>query len=180
MVSERPRRRSRGSLSWPGCLDAWETGLGTLGTIGARETRTRRRLPGKRDRVRPAGRPTRGVSRNSIESIAPDGRLRRVDTFSRLAESSAAPAPIPAWSSTRAGRIAVSWNRQQSRQSATRRATRRTRRVVLSVRRFRSTAGMDSGDMNTRVSGALCGRRSEGTAFASCAARRTQGTSGKK
>jgi len=39
---------------------------------------------------------------------------------------------------------------------------------------------LNSGDMNTRVSGALCGRRSEGTAFASCAARRTQGTSGKK
>jgi len=31
--------------------------------------------------------------------------------------------------------------------------------------------------MKTRVSGALCGRRSEGTAFASCAARRTRGSS---
>jgi hypothetical protein len=56
---------------------------------------------GKRDRVRAAGRPTRGVSRNSIESIAPDGHLRRVDTFSRLVESSAAATPPQRRSSTR-------------------------------------------------------------------------------
>ena len=60
-----------------------------------------------------------------------------------------------------------------------RRATRRTRWLVVQGRRFPSTAGMDSGEINTRVSGALCGRRSEGTAFASCSARRTRGSSGK-
>ena len=61
--------------------------------------------------------------------------------------------------------------------TCTRRATRRTRRLVVPEWRFRSTAGMDSDDMKTRFSGALCGRRIEGTAFASCAARRTRGTS---
>ena len=61
-----------------------------------------------------------------------------------------------------------------------RRATRRTRWLVVPGRRFPSTAGMDSGEINTRVSGALCGRRSEGTAFASCSARRTRGSSGKR
>ena len=59
------------------------------------------------------------------------------------------------------------------------RRRRRTRGLVVPGRRFPSTAGMDSGEINTRVSGALCGRRSEGTAFASCSARRTRGSSGK-
>ena len=58
-----------------------------------------------------------------------------------------------------------------------RRATRRTRWLVVPGRRFPSTAGMDSGEINTRVSGALCGRRSEGTAFASSAAGRWRHTS---
>ena len=58
-----------------------------------------------------------------------------------------------------------------------RRATRRTRWLVVQGRRFPSTAGMDSGEINTRVSDALCGRRSEGTAFASSAAGRWRHTS---
>ena len=56
----------------------------------------------------------------------------------------------------------------------TRRATRRTRRLVLSNRRFRSTAGMDSDDMNTCISGALPGRQRDGASFASSAAGRTR------
>ena len=135
------RRRAPGGCEWsligrdggrevlcPG-LGVWMRWKRGWGRSLARARRGRRDVcRGKRRRVRAASRPTRGVSRNSIESIAPEGLLRRVDTFSRLAESGAAPAPTPAWSSTRAGRLAVSRNRQQSRQSATRRATRRTRR----------------------------------------------------
>jgi len=75
------------------------TGGPGAGRPSARWWPTHLAVPGaveRNERVGAAGIPTRGVSRNSIETIAPDGLLRRVDTFSRLAESSAAPGPTPA------------------------------------------------------------------------------------
>jgi len=48
------------------------------------------------------------------------------------------------------------------------------RPLVLSDRRFPYTTGMDSDDMSTRVSGTLCGRRSDGASFASSAAGRSR------
>ena len=88
----RMRRRARGSRN-----GHRRTGRGTaVGALVADSLGCSGRAVERNDRVRASGRPTRGVSRNLIESIAPEGMLRRVDTFSRLAERSAAPASTPA------------------------------------------------------------------------------------
>ena len=108
---------------------------------------------------------------------------RGVDTFSRLANSSAASAPTPAPCSTRRDcreallaetivpPIATPRHAHSSRAAA--RAPRRTGSAFPS-------AGMDSDNVNACVSGALCGRRSEGTAFASSAAGRSRHLVGDK
>jgi hypothetical protein len=127
-----------------------------------------------------------GISVVNVNSKYGHINLWNVEASTRflVSRTVAPPPPPPQLPVRRAGTVARRFSRKrQSHQSRrrdtrTRRAPPRTRRPVVPDRRFPSTAGMDSDNVNARVSGALCGRRSEGTAFVSSAAGRSRHTSG--